>query len=158
MTLDFAGKRLILAAKVPSGGRTIRVKIEHQKTGGIFVTVRGAIGGKPAGYVIDTGSTNSVIESRTTTPLGLRAVGKRLKTAGATGCLVIVTPVRINDWTAGGVKLPATIGVNSRSSFIDKALKSTGIAGLLGTNVLSTFGEVTIDFADSRMILGGTTN
>ena len=50
-----------------------------------------------------------------------------------------MTPVRINDWTAGGVKLPATIGVSSRGSFIAKAVESNGIAGLLGTNVLSQF-------------------
>lgn len=157
VTLDFAGKRLILGGKALSGGRTIPMKLEHPKTGGIFVTVRATIRGKPARYVVDTGSTNSVIESRTSTPLGLQTVGKSLKAYGATGCSTTVTPVRINDWTAGGVKLPATIGVSARSSFIDKAVESNGIVGLLGANVLSTFGEVTIDFADNRMVLGGTT-
>lgn len=55
----------------------------------------------------------------------------------------------------GGVKLPATVGVSPRSSFIDKA-EGKGIVGLIGANVLSTFGEVTIDFADNRMVLGET--
>ena len=154
VTIDFAGNRLILGGNAPSGGHTIPITVKRSKSGKVFVTVQATIRGKTAGYVIDTGSSTPAIESRTTTQLGLQAVGKSLKAFGA-ACSTTVTPVRIDDWTAGGAKLPATVGVSSRSSFINKT-EGKGVVGLIGANVMSAFGEVTIDFADSRMVVGGT--
>lgn len=154
VTLDFAGQRLILRGNAPRGGRTIPVKVERYNDGKVLVIVGATIGDKTAAYTIDTGSPTAVIESRAATQLGLRAVGKGLTVQGATACSATATPVRIDNWTASGVKLPATVGLSSRDSFIPKAV---GVVGLIGANVLSTFGAVTIDFADSRMVLGGTT-
>lgn len=52
------------------------------------------------------------------------------------------------------MKLPSTVALSSPSSITEQTKGK--LVGLLGLDVLSTFGDVTIDFAGKRMVLGGT--
>lgn len=153
MTLDFAGKRLTLGGKAPSGGQGLPAVIGRLPSGGVIVLVQAAIDGKPVGYQIDTGAGSTTIDSRVARRLGLKAAGKSRKALGI-GCSTMITPVRIGDWTAGGVTLPATIAVSSLNGITD--LSKGKIVGLLGAPLMATFGEVTIDFTGKRVVLGGT--
>jgi len=150
LTLDFAGQRLVLGGKPPRGGQSIPVKLIRPARGAVALLVQASIRGMPVVYAIDTGASTTSIDARTTKQLGLQAAGKP-RTIAAVSSPTVVTPVRIEGWTAGGVKLPSTIVASSRNSFKDKA-----VVGVLGADVLSTFGEVTFDFAGQRMTLGGT--
>lgn len=148
VTLDLPGKRLILDGKPPDGGKSIPMKIVHaagQVAVGLPTTIRGksVVSGF---YQVDTGAGRTTIGSRTNRRLALPPAGKSV--TGKTGfcAAVTTTPVRIADWTAGGVKLPNTVVLSS----------SGRKTGLLGLDVLSTFGAVTFDFAGQRMVLGGT--
>lgn len=153
MTLDALGKRLILGGAPPSGGTSFSVKVTRISDGEVVVTTPATIHGKPALYVIDTGAGRTTINSLGVKALGHHAVGKSLTTHTAFCSAETFAPVRIDDWMAGEVKLPTVLAISKRSSTTKRA-KTAG--GLLGLDVLSTFGDVTIDFAGQRVVLGGT--
>jgi predicted aspartyl protease len=151
VTVDSAGKRLILGGPAPSGGRSLPVKV-NRISGEVFVTAPLTIHRKPALYLIDTGAGRTTINSFGVRALRLRATGRSVTSHTAFCSAETFTPVRIKNWSVAGVKLPSTVAINKRSSSTNKT-KTVG--GLLGLDVLSRFGEVTIDFAGQRLVLGG---
>ncbi len=154
VTIDLAGKRLILGGKPPTGGKTLPVKVGHAPDGEVALVLRATIGGKPVGYQIDTGAGRTTIDTGAAKRLGLPVAGKSVKSHTSICSAVTFTPVRLDSWTAGGVKLPKTVVVSSHSSI---TAKSKGkVVGLLALDILSTFGDVTFDFTGQRMVLGGT--
>jgi hypothetical protein len=51
--------------------------------------------------------------------------------------------------------LPATTVFSAKTLLAGARLNDVPIGGLLGSDVLSRFGTVTLDFAGKRLILGG---
>lgn len=151
VTVDFAGKRLIPGGRAPRGGRSLRVKV-LRAAGEVAVAVRATVHGRRAIFLIDTGTSRSTIDSRAAKRFGLERVGKSQKVSAVT-CSTTVTPVRLNHWTAGGVKLPTTIALSSRSSISDQTKGK--LVGLIGADVMARFGQATINFAGQRVVLGG---
>jgi len=93
--------------------------------------------------VLDTGAESSLIDSTVARQAGLSVVGGPEPISGVGGVQQAV-PVQINKWSVGKLQLPPTT-IDS-ASFQDDRL-GNGIVGLLGSDVLSQFGTVTINYS-----------
>lgn len=151
LTLDYRGKSITLGGPAPSGGRSVPVRVAHSQ-GETFILAVAAVRGSSTGFLIDTGAGNSTIDVRAARKLGLKPAG-RARTVTAVSCPARVQPVRIDDWRIGQVKLPATDAVSSKSDITDQTKGK--VVGLIGSDVLSRYGRVSIDFKGQRLLLGG---
>jgi len=97
-------------------------------------------------FALDTGASQSLIDTSLVRRLHLRVVGSRAL-HGITGA-GRGQVVQITNWRAGGVRLPKdTIG-----SF--KLLDGdAGVAGLLGSDVLSRYGKIAVDYDHDVLLL-----
>jgi predicted aspartyl protease len=101
--------------------------------------------------VVDTGATSSAIDSEVAQALRLPSAGRGTKASGVS-CTATVHPVRIADWSIGSLQLR---GQTVESSSIPNFGLHQAPAGLLGSDVLSRFGAVRIDYQHQRLILPG---
>jgi predicted aspartyl protease len=118
----------------------------------MFVTLK--LEGHPYLFRIDTGALTTTVDASVAKALALRDHGASLMEP-AVGCPVRAQPVAIPDWTLGAAKLPATTIMSTDTILAGIRFKGVQIGGLLGPDVLSRFGTVTLDFAHNRLILGG---
>jgi predicted aspartyl protease len=128
---------------------TIPIVVVHTKSGATAALVRVYIHGRLVPMLIDTGATVSVINSTAARALHLRTVGKRHRFCGVTGC-ALARRVRVSNWNVGGVEPLPTVVVSSAPI----AGLNAHPFGLLGSDVLSRFGSITIDYAGKELILG----
>ena len=73
---------------------------------------------------------------------------------GTVGCAVQAQPVVIDGLSVGTVAMPKSTGVSRDNSSTASASGRVN-QGLLGADVLSTFGKVTVDFKNGKVTLGG---
>jgi predicted aspartyl protease len=117
--------------------------------GGVFAFARVFIHGKgPFTFTVDTGASHSVVDYDLVRKLGLRTVGEPLTVTGIT-CRGQAGRLRMGKWRVGPVSLPA-----AEIQTIDMPDPGGGVDGLLGSDVLSTFGAITVDYRGERLLLG----
>jgi predicted aspartyl protease len=103
----------------------------------------------PYNFIIDTGASVSVVDTVVANRLNLPVVGASQPVSGVGGS-TIATPVKVAAWRLGQLTLPsATITKGN----LPDAQHGQGLQGLLGSDVLSRFGQVTIDYANSNFIV-----
>ncbi len=112
------------------------------------VTVRFA-GGPRRAFVVDTGSSQSVVSSLVARRVPLRTTD--LAQRQSTVCSVITVPlVHSGSWLVPGVPLhPQLIGSTDFG-----AISLSGTQGLLGSDQLRRYGWVILDYTDAQMVLG----
>jgi predicted aspartyl protease len=118
---------------------------------GVFAFAKVFIRGRgPFAFTVDTGASHSVIDYDVVQKLHLETIGKPLTVTGIT-CRGQAGRLRMRKWRAGGVALPA-----GEIQTIDMPEPGGGIEidGLLGSDVLSTFGVITVDYQGQRLLLG----
>jgi hypothetical protein len=118
--------------------------------GGVFAFLRIYIGGKgPFAFTVDTGASHSVVDFDVVRRLGLRTIGDPVEVTGIT-CRGEAGRLQMARWRAGTVRLPA-----GEIQTIDMPDPGGGIEidGLLGSDVLSTFGVITVDYEGERLYL-----
>jgi hypothetical protein len=95
----------------------------------------------PYSFAIDTGASNSVIDRSVAEELELEVVGEAQGVMGVTGATEAVR-VQVTDWRAGDVDLGARpiIALDLGSD------GGHGLQGLIGSDVLSEFGAITVDY------------
>jgi len=127
---------------------TVHVVVIRPPDGEVLVAARVRIHGRLFPFLIDTGASKSLVTPAIVRRLHLKTVGKPHKFCGVAACTT-ARKVRLSRWSIGGVALPAVTAVSS-------PLAGTGGAGagLLGSDVLSKFGSVTIDYKDGLLTLG----
>jgi predicted aspartyl protease len=105
-------------------------------------------GGSPRAFVVDTGSSQSVVSSATARAEGLRSTN--LAQRQSTVCSVITVPlVRSGLWSVPGMALhPQLIG----STGFGVGL--SGTQGLLGSDQLRRYGWVILDYSGGQLVLG----
>jgi len=104
----------------------------------------------PYPFIIDTGAGESVIDARLAKRLQLKHEGPASAIEGV-GCEADSTPVEMPSWSAAGATLaPQTITAATLPDFGTKGQP----VGLLGSDVLSRFGAVRIDFVHHTLTLG----
>jgi predicted aspartyl protease len=118
-------------------------------TFGVFAFARVFIGGKgPFTFTVDTGASHSVVDYDLVRRLGLRTIGEPLTVTGIT-CRGQAARLRMRSWRVGRVPLPA-----AEIQTIDMPDPGGGVDGLLGSDILSTFGAISVDYEEARLVLG----
>ena len=126
----------------------VHIVVLHSRTGGTSAAVQVIIHGHAFPFLIDTGASVTLVNPALARRLHLRTVGKPHKFCGVTGC-ASARRVRLSNWSIGGQPLPPILASSS-------PIAGTGGFGfgLLGSDVLSRFGSVTIDYHDKLLTLG----
>jgi predicted aspartyl protease len=118
-------------------------------TGGVFTFARVYIGGKgPFTFTVDTGASRSVVDYDLVRRLHLRTIGAPLTVTGIT-CRGEAGRLRMRRWRVGRVRLPA-----AEIETIDFPDPGGGVDGLLGSDILSRFGRISVDYGKERLVLG----
>jgi Aspartyl protease len=139
------------ATAQPGGGNRVPLTVSVV-AGQVAETVDVCIGDHgPYPFVIDTGAGQSTIDAGLAHRLHLASAGAAGEFAGV-GCTFTARPVSVGDWSLDGVAL-------SSQQLTAATLPQIGgkgePVGLLGSDVLSRFGGVRIDFAGGALVLPG---
>lgn len=137
-------------ASTPAHGVTVPAQIRRGVQGAILVVVDVSLQGKgPYPMALDTGASLTLLDSTLTQRLGLKQAGAPEQISGVGGSQT-VTPVKITQWSVGAAQLsPMTI----TSAPLSDLQRSAGIVGLLGSDALSRYGAVTVDYVSSQVTL-----
>ena len=128
--------------------QSVPLVVVKTRSGATAALVRVFIHGRLVPMLVDTGATVTVINRTAARRLHLKTVGKPQQFCGVTGCSQALR-VRVSRWNVGGVPLPTVVVSSSPIAGLN-----AHPFGLLGSDVLSRFGAVTIDYAHKQLILG----
>ena len=127
---------------------TIPLVILKAKDGETLALAKVIVHGRAFPFLIDTGSSKTLVDDALAKKLHLKTVGRPIKVTGV-GCSEGARKVRLNRWSIGGQALPNIVATSSVIA------GSGGKAfGLLGSDVLSHFGIISIDYAHGQLTLG----
>jgi hypothetical protein len=136
------------AALTGGGGTTVPLKVD-QSAGNVSlgVSVRFA-GGPRRPFIVDTGTSQTVVSNAVSRTQRLASTD--LAQRQATVCSVVTVPlVRSGPWTLHGTTLNSQlIGTTGFGAL------SSGVQGLLGSDVLKRFGWVVLDYVGAQMVIG----
>jgi predicted aspartyl protease len=102
----------------------------------------------PFAFALDTGASQSVIDKELADQLGLPKVGQAVELTGV-AATTEAEETRIGSWRAGDVQMPVDTVVAVRLNAVSRQVK---MRGLLGSDVLSRFGAVTVDYEHRRLL------
>jgi predicted aspartyl protease len=119
-----------------------------KRNGAALVIAPVTVNGKTYSFVVDTGATATLIDAGYAKTLGLRNTGRApIPVMGVTGSASAYLAT-ISHWKIGRAAIPtSTVTVSSIHLGV-------GLVGLLGSDVLSSFGKVTIDYNAQKASLG----
>jgi predicted aspartyl protease len=122
--------------------------IKHGKQ--VVALVPVTINGKgPFTFALDTGASKSLMDSAVAKRLQVPKKGSAGKIAGINS-VTKASLVKVTTWKVGQIKLPPTTIVSTNLPFGNAY---TGIQGLLGSDMLSGFDVVTIDYGKKQLRL-----
>ncbi|MEO7002645.1 MAG: retropepsin-like aspartic protease [Ktedonobacterales bacterium] len=141
--LSLAGCQIATTTPASAKGTSAPAQIQHGESGAILVIVQLTIAGRgPYPFALDTGASISLIDRSLAQRLGLADAGPVEHISGIGGSEQVI-PVQVKDWSLGSIKLP---NVAISSGPITNLSSDGNIDGLLGSDVLSHFGAITIDY------------
>lgn len=134
---------------VCQAGTKVAVTVIKGPHGATMALVPVTIDGKgPFAFALDTGAAKSAIDSSLARRLGLKQVGTARNLEGIAGS-VRAKIVRIVSWNVGSIKLrPDDVGS------LDLFGGKSGPAGLFGSDVLSRFSSVCLDYRTGTLRVG----
>ena len=134
----------------PGKGTSVPAQIAHGDQGSVLVIVQVTIQGQgPYAFALDTGASVSLIDQHLANTLQLPVAGSARPVSGIGGS-EDVTPVQISRWSMGTVSLPSMSIVSGAFTQLGD---SASVEGLLGSDVLSRLGAVTIDYDTSTVTI-----
>lgn len=108
----------------------------------------------PFGFALDTGASMTVVDSSVVKQLNLPVVGSAGEATGVGG-MVTAQLVRVDSWRVGNVNLPpqtiATVDLPGSNT-------ERGLKGLLGSDILSDYGEISVNYDRRVLTLGPHTS
>ena len=115
-----------------------------------LVTASTTFGSSPAQpFVVDTGSPVSVVAPSLAHADGLAPTGRSVRSQ-AVGCLGSTPALRSGPWSAGGVDLaPRTLASTALAPNL-----GSPVSGTIGSDVLSGYGSVVLDYRTGTLWLG----
>jgi hypothetical protein len=135
-------------AERPRGPTTVPLRVITGTGGQTVAIVAVHIGSSgPFSFVLDTGASSSVVSTQVAKELGLATARTIGPVSGVGGVISRAQTTDVTQWRIGNVALPPTELV-----MIDFPGRS-GPDGLLGSDVLSQFGTVNVDFARGVLLL-----
>jgi predicted aspartyl protease len=128
----------------------VPVRVLRPATGGALIAAGVCVNGHgPFAFLIDTGASITAIDSRVAALLRLRPLATGH--SPGFGCDHTVSLARVNSLSVDGLRLePQTVVVGPLRSPLTPSLD-----GLLGSDVLSRFAAIRIDFSSGRLTLAG---
>lgn len=136
------------APVVCSPGRPmqVRLKIVRGQSGATLAFAPVIVNGKgPFLFTLDTGASQSLIDSKLAAALRLRTLGRtRTPVMGITG-QAQAKFVKVTSWRAGPTPLPAATILSL------PVARHNGPVGLLGSDILSRFHSVEVNYAKGRL-------
>jgi len=102
----------------------------------------------PYDFALDTGAARSVVDSRLASQLRLASTGSEQTVTGVSGTSEAIR-VRVSSWRVDAVSLPDTTILSLRLP----SGSGPSLAGLLGSDMLSRFRTVTIDYQGETVTL-----
>ncbi len=141
------------ATKEPSPGVVVRVTMRVTRSGPLtFEFVPVCIDGRgPFPFILDTGASVSVVDTALARTLELTPSGAPEFGSGV-NCVARVEPSQLATWSLGDVPLaPQKIAVVNIPLFGAQHAP----AGLIGSDVLSRFGSVRLDFRSQLLSVDG---
>jgi Aspartyl protease len=150
-----AAAALLGAAVAHAGSRTherdLVVGLQVVKHGKeVLALVPVTINGKgPFTFALDTGASRSLIDSAVAKRLDVPKKGSAGKVAGV-NAVKKAALVKVKSWRVGQIKLPPTAIVSTNLPYGNAY---AGLQGLLGSDMLSLFDVVTIDYAKEQLRL-----
>jgi hypothetical protein len=135
-------------ASTSSSPTTIAVTVLRGQDGTVLVLVPITISGHgPYDFVLDTGASVSLIDQALAGRLGLAATGASHTVSGIGGT-VQVPFVAVKQWHMGALALPpAQLG----SGQLPGERRGPTERGLLGSDILSQFGTITVNYDNSTL-------
>jgi predicted aspartyl protease len=159
-TLAMTGCELLPVARTPASPPPAgSVPLHVARAGGsVIPTVEVTLQGQgPYDFVLDTGASRSVVDRQLAEQLGLPQVPAVPQVTSVTGPAE-ATVVRVTDWSVGDVTLPsgivAAMDLQLSGSAAAQQLLGRQVDGLIGSDVLSSFGVVSIDYDGQTLTLG----
>ncbi len=157
LTACRALEALPAAPVAPVSESTVPLQIIRDPSGSVLAMVAVTIQDEgPFTFVLDTGASRTVIDRQLADRLQLEAVPATPVGTGISGA-VELTIVRVSRWRLGDVEQPATIlaaiDLSRSSNPILEQLSGRRLDGLIGSDVLSRYGAVTVDYQRSVLIL-----
>ena len=133
----------------PDGSLNVAIKVlKHGKQ--VIALVPVTINGKgPYTFALDTGASQSLVDSSVAKELDVKPTGGTHKVAGISS-VTSVKSIKVKHWRVGKVQLPPTTIVEENLPFGNA---DGGVQGLLGSDMLSQFDIVTIDYDHSMLRL-----
>ena len=150
LLLALPGCNRLSTPQVAPGEHSVKLVVVQGPGEGTLALVPVTLEGQgPFNFALDTGASHSVIDRDLADRLHLPVAGAATKVAGV-GAVSEATPVRIKEWSLGSVELPAgTLMV------VDMPASSRDLKmhGLFGSDILSRFGAVRIDYVNKELTL-----
>ena len=136
----------------PANGRpsVLAVRIVRIDTGAAVLVKACIDGAGPFPFVIDSGSSFSVIDKQLSKRFHLHQVGASQQAAGI-ACSTTVVPEQLSSWSVGGLTLRPQVVF---SASLPNLEPNQPLAGVIGSDVLSRFGSVRIDYQQHAVDLG----
>jgi predicted aspartyl protease len=130
------------------------VTIKSDRTGATLVIAAVTIQGHgPYQFAVDTGASVSIVDRSVATGAGLAQAGPG-ETITGVGGKQDASAVQITDWSIGPIRLPPVLLPHSVAALtLPDAQRSNGFVGLLGSDILSQFGAVTVNYSTSTPML-----
>ncbi len=143
-------------AGTPRGEQTIKIEVvatsarpSRQTLALVPVFIDGH---GPFPFALDTGASRSLISPALATQLHLPARGSAGMLQGVTGT-ASAENFAVAAWRAGSVTLPASLIAAVGSATAGGVTKPHGPLGLLGSDVLSRYGKIAIDYDKGLLVL-----
>ena len=132
------------------GPSVLPIKIVHLGKGAVVLANVCIDGVGPFPFVVDSGSALSVVDTQLSHRFHLHQVGTPELAAGI-GCSTTVVPEQVSRWSVGNLTLRSQTVLSTALPNLDA---SQPLDGVIGSDVLSRFGAVRIDYRTQTMSLG----
>lgn len=151
LRLDYAGKKMTLGGTATAGHPSFPVRVAtHNGAAELVASV--TLHGRTGEMLVDTGSSRTAVDAAVATELSLTKIGKP-GSIRSVSCSTPAQNIRIDLLKTGSVTLPTVTGISTKSTL---GAQSQGrVIGLIGSDLLSTYGVVTLDYAGAKVTLGG---
>lgn len=131
--------------------KRLELQVATGSQGQALALVKVRIGGQgPFRFILDTGASTTAIDARLASRLGLDPEGQAAPIQGVAG-VGAGQPVRVSRWRIDTLRMRSRriVAIN-----LPDADRGNGIEGLIGSDVLSDFSAVGLDYAKGRLTIG----
>lgn len=132
------------------GAIRVPLQVLQAPDGSTLALVPVTINGQgPYSFALDTGASKSLVDATLSDQLGLPVVGSAGQVTGVAGA-ANANLVHISNWQLGTVTLPPSDAIKLSLS---NPAGSPGLMGLIGSDILSTYNSIQVDYQNQVLIL-----